>query len=159
MTTPWLEPPFCSNFLFPFHSSSMSSFYILSWPWPWKCVSFKWSICVVGSNLTLKKEQSKQYLEARNIPLASNLGGAIGAFFHDIWMNPCEVVKQRLQMKNSPYFNQSYSRIISQIYRTEGFSAFYLSFPTQLFMNATSGLKICIHSTSGTCPPSVKIVF
>jgi len=59
----------------------------------------------------------------------------MGAVFHDIWMNPCEVVKQRLQMKNTPYFNQTYGNIIKQIYRTEGVSAFYLSLPTQLFMN------------------------
>lgn len=74
-------------------------------------------------------------MEAKKIPFASNIGGAFGAFFHDIWMNPCDVVKQRLQMKNSPYLNMSYSRIVSQIARTEGFSAFYLSFPTQLVMN------------------------
>lgn len=80
-------------------------------------------------------ESTKAKLEAKNIPFASNLGGACGAFFHDIWMNPCEVVKQRLQMKNSPYFNQSYGHIVSQIYRTEGVQAFYLSFPTQLSMN------------------------
>ena len=81
------------------------------------------------------KENVKSKLEAKKIPFSSNIGGAFGAFFHDIWMNPCDVVKQRLQMKNSPYLNMSYSRIVSQIARTEGFSAFYLSFPTQLVMN------------------------
>lgn len=80
-------------------------------------------------------ENVKTKLEAKKIPFAPNIGGAFGAFFHDIWMNPCEVVKQRLQMKNSPYLKMSYSRIVSQIARTEGFSAFYLSFPTQLVMN------------------------
>ena len=50
-------------------------------------------------------------------------------------MNPCEVLKQRLQMKNSPYINQSYARIANSIYRQEGLRAFYLSFGTQLSMN------------------------
>jgi hypothetical protein len=52
-----------------------------------------------------------------------------------LWMNPCEVVKQRKQMKGSPYINKSYPHMIKEIFRTEGFRAFYLSLPTQLSMN------------------------
>ena len=78
-------------------------------------------------------------MENKKIPYLSNynanIGGALGAFCHDLWMNPCEVLKQRLQMKNSPYINQSYARIANSIYRQEGLRAFYLSFGTQLSMN------------------------
>ena len=85
------------------------------------------------------KEKTKSYLDNKKVPYLSNynanIGGALGAFFHDLWMNPCEVLKQRLQMKNSPYINQSYARIANSIYRQEGLRAFYLSFGTQLSMN------------------------
>ena len=85
------------------------------------------------------KEKTKSYLDNKKVPYLSNynanIGGALGAFFHDLWMNPCEVLKQRLQMKNSPYINQSYGRIANSIYRQEGLRAFYLSFGTQLSMN------------------------
>jgi len=84
-------------------------------------------------------EKTKSYLDNKKVPYLSNynanIGGALGAFFHDLWMNPCEVLKQRLQMKNSPYINQSYGRIANSIYRQEGLRAFYLSFGTQLSMN------------------------
>lgn len=48
-------------------------------------------------------------------------------------MNPAEVVKQRMQMLNSPY--KSVLSCALTIYKTEGFMAFYRSYTTQLTMN------------------------
>jgi len=44
------------------------------------------------------------------------------------------VVKQRLQMSNSPY--NGILNCVSSIWRTEGLGAFYRSYMVQLFMNA-----------------------
>ncbi|KAJ8964861.1 hypothetical protein NQ314_004580 [Rhamnusium bicolor] len=59
--------------------------------------------------------------------------GCIATLLHDGFMNPAEVVKQRMQMKNSPY--TSALRCVYHIYRTEGLQAFYRSYTTQLTMN------------------------
>lgn len=48
-------------------------------------------------------------------------------------MNPADVVKQRLQVYNSPY--KSVTSCARDIYRKEGFKAFYRSYTTQLTMN------------------------
>jgi len=77
---------------------------------------------------------------------AAGVGGIVGALAHDLWMNPCDVVKQRLQVKGSPYVDMSYPRIISDIYRAEGLRAFYLSFPVQLMTNLPfSGIQFSVY--------------
>ncbi|XP_071075337.1 mitoferrin-1 isoform X2 [Desmodus rotundus] len=48
-------------------------------------------------------------------------------------MNPAEVVKQRMQMYNSPH--RSALSCIRTVWRTEGLRAFYRSYTTQLTMN------------------------
>lgn len=48
-------------------------------------------------------------------------------------MNPAEVVKQRMQVYNSPYKNCI--NCCLQIWRKEGLKAFYRSYATQLSMN------------------------
>ena len=48
-------------------------------------------------------------------------------------MNPAEVVKQRMQMFNSPY--KSSLNCLLDIWRKEGFRAFYRSYLTSLSMN------------------------
>ena len=94
------------------------------------------------------KELIKEGMEERKIlagyNVSAGVAGAIGAIAHDAWMNPCDVVKQRLQVKGSPYVNMSYSSIIGQIYRNEGIRAFYLSFPTQMATNGnyTKGFNV-----------------
>jgi len=80
-------------------------------------------------------EKTKSALESRNFSFASSVGGAVGSICHDLWMNPADVVKQRLQLQGSPYISQSYSSIVRSIYQTEGLFAFYVSFPTQILMN------------------------
>lgn len=52
---------------------------------------------------------------------------------HDAVMNPAEVIKQRMQMYNSPY--KTIRQCFFGILRSEGFQAFYRSYTTQLVMN------------------------
>lgn len=52
---------------------------------------------------------------------------------HDAISNPAEVIKQRLQMYNSPY--NSVIQCLKGVYQTEGIRAFYRSYTTQLTMN------------------------
>ncbi|XP_063227568.1 mitoferrin-1 [Bacillus rossius redtenbacheri] len=65
--------------------------------------------------------------------LAYGAAGCVATLLHDGVMNPAEVVKQRLQMYNSPY--KSCLECVAKIYRTEGLRAFYRSYTTQLTMN------------------------
>lgn len=52
---------------------------------------------------------------------------------HDAVMNPADVIKQRLQMYNSPY--KTALSCCRDIWKREGIGAFYRSYNTQLFMN------------------------
>lgn len=52
---------------------------------------------------------------------------------HDAISNPTEVIKQRLQMYNSPY--KSVVECAKKVFQQEGLSAFYRSYTTQLVMN------------------------
>nr|XP_045618519.1 mitoferrin-1-like [Procambarus clarkii] len=63
-----------------------------------------------------------------------NAGAGCGAtLFHDAVMVPADVIKQRMQMYNSPY--RSCFDCLRKLYRSEGVKAFYRSFTTQLVMN------------------------
>lgn len=61
------------------------------------------------------------------------VSAALATLVHDAISNPADVVKQRLQMYNSPY--SSIMHCARQVYRTEGLRAFYRSYSTQLVMN------------------------
>lgn len=61
------------------------------------------------------------------------VSAALATLVHDAISNPADVVKQRLQMYNSPY--RSILHCARHVYRTEGFRAFYRSYSTQLVMN------------------------
>ncbi|CAG2232104.1 MFRN [Mytilus edulis] len=71
---------------------------------------------------------------------AHGTAGLVSTLLHDMVMNPAEVVKQRMQMFDSPY--KSCSNCIKVIYKEEGVMAFYRSFTTQLTMNIPFQ---CIH--------------
>lgn len=47
-------------------------------------------------------------------------------------MNPFDVIKQRMQLRGSVY--PSVTAAFKTVYRTEGLSAFYVSYPTTLMM-------------------------
>jgi len=68
-----------------------------------------------------------------NNHIAYGVSGCVATVLHDSIMTPADVVKQRIQMYNSPY--KSLVDCIVRIYSTEGISAFYRSYTTQLAMN------------------------
>lgn len=59
--------------------------------------------------------------------------GVIATLIHDAVSNPAEVIKQRMQMYNSPY--KSVVACLRGVYQSEGLKAFYRSYSTQLVMN------------------------
>ncbi|CAG2166086.1 unnamed protein product [Oppiella nova] len=59
--------------------------------------------------------------------------GCLATILHDAVMNPAEVVKQRMQVFNSPY--KSALNCFLDVYRKEGLRAFYRSYMTSLSMN------------------------
>lgn len=61
------------------------------------------------------------------------VSAALATLVHDAISNPADVVKQRLQMYNSPY--RSVLHCARMVYQTEGLRAFYRSYSTQLVMN------------------------
>ncbi|KAI8988269.1 mitochondrial carrier domain-containing protein [Mycotypha africana] len=65
--------------------------------------------------------------------LASGTAGAIATFAHDGLMTPFDVIKQRMQMRDSVY--RSVRECAKTVYRTEGLKAFYISFPTTVSMS------------------------
>lgn len=65
--------------------------------------------------------------------IAHGVAGVGATLLHDAIMCPAEVIKQRMQMYNSPYKN-CYD-CIRTTYRREGVRAFYRSYTTQLTMN------------------------
>lgn len=66
-------------------------------------------------------------------PLISAAAGAAATTCSDALMNPFDVVKQRMQVNSTKY--PSVASCIRQIYATEGFKAFYVSYPTTLAMS------------------------
>ncbi|XP_055975135.1 mitoferrin-1 isoform X1 [Sorex fumeus] len=68
-----------------------------------------------------------------NSHLANGIAGSMATLLHDAVMNPAEVVKQRMQMYNSPH--RSALSCVWTVWRTEGLRAFYRSYTTQLTMN------------------------
>ncbi|KAG5871855.1 hypothetical protein JTB14_006924 [Gonioctena quinquepunctata] len=81
----------------------------------------------------LKNTLTQHTNTARYHTLIFGASGCIATLIHDGFMNPAEVVKQRMQMINSPYKTALQCAI--SIYRTEGLKAFYRSYTTQLTMN------------------------
>ncbi|XP_034043903.1 mitoferrin-2-like [Thalassophryne amazonica] len=68
-----------------------------------------------------------------NNHFANGVAGCVATLIHDAIMNPAEVVKQRMQMFNSPY--RGVLECIGHLLQREGPSAFYRSYTTQLTMN------------------------
>jgi len=66
-------------------------------------------------------------------PLAQGAAGALSTLLHDAIMSPADVVKQRMQVYNSPY--QTCKDCLCKVYKAEGACAFYRSYTTQLLMN------------------------
>ncbi|TGJ80237.1 hypothetical protein E0Z10_g8515 [Xylaria hypoxylon] len=60
--------------------------------------------------------------------------GACATIASDALMNPFDVIKQRMQIQNSSKMYRSMNDCARYVYRTEGLSAFYISYPTTLSM-------------------------
>mmetsp|Transcript_7239 Transcript_7239/g.11554 ORF Transcript_7239/g.11554 Transcript_7239/m.11554 type:complete len:418 (+) Transcript_7239:427-1680(+) len=101
----------------------------------WRGVSTMFTACVPAHAAYFSLfEQSKIYFGANeegHHPVAAAASGAIATIAHDSIMTPMDVVKQRLQLG----FYNGMSDCFWSIVRTEGAGAFFLSFPTTLFMN------------------------
>lgn len=83
------------------------------------------------SSYEMSKRLLGSHVDSSHVVTACS--GAIATLFHDGLMNPCEVIKQRLQVYDSPY--KGVFNCANHILRTEGITAFYRSFTTQLTMN------------------------
>uniref|UniRef100_A0AAQ4RHU8 Solute carrier family 25 member 28 n=1 Tax=Gasterosteus aculeatus aculeatus TaxID=481459 RepID=A0AAQ4RHU8_GASAC len=68
-----------------------------------------------------------------NSHFANGVAGCVATVLHDTIMNPAEVVKQRMQMFNSPY--RGVLDCVGSLLRRDGPAAFYRSYTTQLTMN------------------------
>ncbi|XP_026866129.1 mitoferrin-2 isoform X4 [Electrophorus electricus] len=81
----------------------------------------------------LKKSLSDVIHPGANSHLANGAAGCVATLLHDAAMNPAEVVKQRMQMYNSPY--RGVLDCVRCVWQREGLGAFYRSYTTQLTMN------------------------
>ncbi|KAI0641965.1 mitochondrial carrier [Trametes meyenii] len=81
----------------------------------------------------LVKEMAGGNVEgASNQWIATSLAGASATIASDALMNPFDVIKQRMQLHKSEF--RSAIVCARTVYRTEGLSAFYVSYPTTLTM-------------------------
>ncbi|XP_024603447.1 mitoferrin-1 isoform X2 [Neophocaena asiaeorientalis asiaeorientalis] len=81
----------------------------------------------------MKRTLNAVFHHQGNSHLANGIAGSMATLLHDAVMNPAEVVKQRLQMYDSPH--RSALSCIRTVWGTEGLGAFYRSYTTQLTMN------------------------
>lgn len=81
----------------------------------------------------VKRSLSDVIQSGRNSHFANGVAGSVATVLHDAVMNPAEVVKQRMQMYNSPY--RGLWDCVRTVTRNEGAGAFYRSYSTQLTMN------------------------
>jgi len=83
----------------------------------------------------IKRELTLKFTKGKvgESSMANALAGGSATLLHDAVMNPAEVVKQRMQMFQSPYKNCR--DCIIKTYRAEGVGAFYRSYMTALTMN------------------------
>ncbi|KAF2835926.1 mitochondrial carrier [Patellaria atrata CBS 101060] len=65
-------------------------------------------------------------------PLAAAVSGAAATITSDALMNPFDVIKQRMQLHGSTY--TSIAHCARSVFRNEGVTAFYVSYPTTLTM-------------------------
>lgn len=78
-------------------------------------------------------------------PIKAAFSGAVATTASDALMNPFDTIKQRIQINTK----QSIWKIAKKMYNTEGFSSFYVSYPTTLSMNIPfTALNFMIYDTS-----------
>ncbi|AOW02038.1 mitochondrial carrier domain-containing protein [Yarrowia lipolytica] len=70
-------------------------------------------------------------------PVITSLAGAAATTSSDALMNPFDVIKQRMQLPASAggSAGATFAQTAKNIFKNEGFGAFYVSYPTTLAMN------------------------
>ncbi|KAG5280584.1 hypothetical protein AALO_G00061780 [Alosa alosa] len=81
----------------------------------------------------VKRTLSDVIQNGGNSHIANGVAGSLATVLHDAVMNPAEVIKQRMQMFNSPY--RGLWDCVVTVTQREGVAAFYRSYSTQLTMN------------------------
>ncbi|KAH8337239.1 hypothetical protein KR059_003787 [Drosophila kikkawai] len=79
----------------------------------------------------MTKEVAAKFTTVSNLNYV--ISGVVATLIHDAISSPTDVIKQRMQMYNSPY--TSVVSCVRDIYKREGFKAFYRAYGTQLVMN------------------------
>ncbi|KAH8264096.1 hypothetical protein KR038_002630 [Drosophila bunnanda] len=79
----------------------------------------------------MTKEVAAKFTSVSNLNYV--ISGVVATLIHDAISSPTDVIKQRMQMYNSPY--TSVVSCVRDIYKREGFKAFYRAYGTQLVMN------------------------
>ncbi|WFD38032.1 Fe(2+) transporter [Malassezia japonica] len=64
--------------------------------------------------------------------LSTGVAGAAATITSDAFMNPFDVIKQRMQLQGNNF--SSIGQCARELYKTEGLRAFYVSYPTTLTM-------------------------
>jgi solute carrier family 25 iron transporter 28/37 len=84
-------------------------------------------------------------------PLAAASSGAAATIASDAFMNPFDVIKQRMQIQNSKKMYRSMVDCARYVYRNEGLAAFYVSYPTTLSMTVPfTALQFLAYETIST---------
>ncbi|KAI5854093.1 mitochondrial RNA-splicing protein MRS3 [Durotheca rogersii] len=90
-------------------------------------------------------------------PLAAATSGACATIASDALMNPFDVIKQRMQIQHSSKIYRSMTDCARYVYRTEGLSAFYVSYPTTLSMTVPfTALQFLAYESISTTMNPVK---
>ncbi|KAG0496029.1 hypothetical protein HPP92_000720 [Vanilla planifolia] len=81
-------------------------------------------------------EMAKKFLSRGNPnnPAAHAVSGVLATVASDAVFTPMDTVKQRLQLRNSPY--KGVADCVASVFREEGLKAFYASYKTTVVMNA-----------------------
>ncbi|KIW69004.1 hypothetical protein, variant [Phialophora macrospora] len=85
-----------------------------------------------GTYEFVKESAGGNKADGKHHPLAAAASGACATIASDALMNPFDVIKQRMQVHGSTY--SSITQCARSVWRAEGLSAFYVSYPTTLCM-------------------------
>ncbi|CEI40156.1 unnamed protein product [Fusarium venenatum] len=108
--------------------------------------------------LRLTKQLSMPWVVTKLVftTLSLPTSGAAATIASDAFMNPFDVIKQRMQIQNSSKMYRSMFDCAKYVYRSEGLGAFYISYPTTLSMTVpfTALQFLAYESISTTMNPA-----
>ncbi|KAJ9647221.1 asparaginyl-tRNA synthetase [Coniosporium tulheliwenetii] len=124
-----------------------------------KCGIGRWSgacclLCHIRGGQT--RSRGNRGGKEEHHPFAAALSGASATIASDALMNPFDVVKQRMQLQGSVY--KTIGQCARDVFRREGFTAFYVSYPTTLCMTVpfTATQFVAYESLSKAINPTGK---